>query len=163
MNARLKKVRGSLRRSAAFCIAGCPAATMFVMAALLFVTGCTLKPGRSGVPPEVESVVQAVNDDIAAGNYEKLYNDADNEWRQDSTLEQTNAVFNTLKDKLGNSKSRQLQSAEENNSSGRLGHSFVLRYETRFERGEGMETFTLVERNGHWLLAKYLVNSTALE
>ena len=127
-------------------------------------TACTLKAGRGSVPPEVDAVVSTVSDDIAAGRYEKIYNEADSEWRQDSTLEQTNTVFSTLKDKLGNSKSRQLQSAtEENSSNGRLGHSFTLRYETRFERGEGMETFTLVERNGRWLLAKYLVNSTALQ
>ena len=116
------------------------------------------------MPPEVEAVVATVSEDIAAERYEKIYNEADEEWRRDSTLEQTNVVFTTLKEKLGKSKSRQLHTASEADSSnGRLaGHSFVLTYETTFERGEGMETFTLVERNGHWLLAKYLVNSTGL-
>ena len=110
-------------------------------------------------------MVATVSEDIEEGRYEKIYNEADDQWRHDSTLEQTTAVFSTLKNKLGKSKSRQLHTASEQNSSnGRLaGHSFVLTYETKFERGDGMETFTLVERNGHWLLAKYLVNSTALQ
>jgi hypothetical protein len=43
------------------------------------------------------------------------------------------------------------------------GHVFILSYETHFERGDGMETFTLIEENGRWLLARYFVNSTALK
>jgi len=35
-------------------------------------------------------------------------------------------------------------------------------YQTSFERGEGMETFTLIERNGQWRLARYFVTSMAL-
>src|ERR1700687_3380870 len=118
-------------------------------------SACALRAGREGVPPEVQSVVATVSDDIAEGRYEKIYNEADDQWRNDSTLEQTSAVFTTLKNKLGKIKSRQLHAAsEQNSSSGRLaGHSFVLSYETKFERGDGMATFTLVERNGGWLLA----------
>ena len=33
----------------------------------------------------------------------------------------------------------------------------------KFERAEAMETFTLIEENGHWMLARYLVNSMALQ
>ena len=51
---------------------------------------------------------------------------------------------------------------EENSGGALKGNVYILRYQTRFERGEGMETFTLVEQNGRWLLARYLVNSTAL-
>ena len=127
--------------------------------------GCALTASRGGIPPEVDAAITAVNDDIAAGRYEKIYNDAADEWRHDATLEQSNAVFTTLKNKLGKVDSRAVHTAsEENNSGGRLpGHSFVLTCQTKFERGEGMETFTVVERNGHWLLARYLVNSTALK
>ena len=126
--------------------------------------GCTLKASRSGIPTEVESVIGTVGDDITEGRYEKIYNEAADEWRHDATLEQSNATFSTLKNKLGKVQNRALHSAtEENNSGGRLpGHSFVVSYKTKFERGEGMETFTLVERNGHWLLARYFVNSTGL-
>jgi hypothetical protein len=136
------------------------------IAVMFVLTGaCALQASRQGVPAEVESVVTTVGEDAEEGRYEKIYNEADEQWRQDSTLEKTIAVFSTVKNKLGKVKNRQLHSAaEENRSNGRLpGHSFVLTYDTRFEHGEGMETFTLIERNGHWLLAKYFVNSTALQ
>jgi hypothetical protein len=131
----------------------------------LMAAACALKPGREGVPHDIESAVTNVSDDIELRRYEKIYNEAADEWRRDSTLVQSTAVFKTLKDKLGRVNSRTLHSAAEgNNSGGPLpGHSFVVTYETKFERGEGMETFTLVERNGHWLLARYFVNSTALK
>ncbi len=132
--------------------------------ALVFA-GCALKASRQGMPPEVDSVIAAVSEDIIAGRYEKIYDEAADEWRRDATLEQSNKVFDTLKSKLGKPGNRMLHSASEQDSSnGQLaGHSCVVTYETRFERGEGMETFTLVERNGHWLLARYFVNSTALK
>lgn len=151
---------GETRRqnsSACLLIAGC--------CLLALTAACALKASRQGVPPEVEAVVATVGEDADEGRYEKIHNEAAEEWRNDATLEQTTAVFSTVKNKLGKVKNRQLHAAaEENRSNGRLpGHSFVLTYDTKFERGEGMETFTLVERNGRWLLAKYFVNSTGLQ
>ncbi len=87
--------------------------TLLSALVLVVTCGCALKAGRSGVPPEVESVVTTTSDDIAEGRYEKIYNEADDQWRNDSTLEQTSAVFSTLKNKLGNVKSRQLHAASE--------------------------------------------------
>ena len=137
----------------------------FLLCVAFGFAGCALKASRQGMPPEVDSVIAAVSEDITAGRYEKIYDEAADEWRRDATLEQSNKVFDTLKSKLGKPGNRMLHSASEQNSSnGQLaGHSCVVTYETRFERGEGMETFTLVERNGHWLLARYFVNSTALK
>lgn len=136
----------------------------FVIAALLF-GACALKASRNGIPPEVDSLIATFSDDLVEGRYEKIYNDAADEWRRDATLEQSNKVFETLKNKLGKPGNRVLHSASEQSSTnGQLaGHSYVLMYETRFERGEGMETFTLVERNGRWQLARYFANSTALK
>ena len=137
--------------------------------ALLFVVlllgACALKASRNGIPPEVDSVIATFSDDLAEGRYEKIYNEAADEWRRDATIEQSNQVFETLKSKLGKPGTRVLHSAsEQDTSNGQLaGHAYVLIYETRFERGEGMETFTLVERNGRWLLARYFANSIALK
>ncbi len=136
-----------------------------LLSVLLLSSSCALKANREGVPPEVEALVASVGEDAEAGRYDKIYREADDQWRQDSTMEKTAQVFGTVKDKLGKVKSRTLHAAaEENRSNGRLaGHSFVLTYDTKFERSEGMETFTVVERNGRWVLAKYFVNSTALQ
>jgi hypothetical protein len=132
-----------------------------LMAIVVALNSCALRASRLGIPPEVEGVVASIGEDANEGRYDKIHSEADEEWRSAATLEKTMTVFNTVKDKLGKVKSRQLHTAEETTASGR--HSFVLAYETKFERGEGMETFTLVERNGRWLLAGYFVNSTALQ
>jgi hypothetical protein len=125
---------------------------------------CAVRGGR-GIPPAIDSVVKGVTEDITAGLYEKIYNEAAEEWRHDATLEQSNAVFSAVKNKLGRVESRTVQAAsEQTDSSDRLpGHSFVITYQTKFERSDGIETFTLVERNGHWLLARYVVSSTVLK
>ena len=125
--------------------------------------GQTTESGR--VPIEVQEVVTTVGDQIAQERYEQVYNDSSDLWKQDVSLEQSNQVFRTLREKLGRVESRALHSAtEQQNSGGALkGHVYILSYQTRFERGAGMETFTLVEQNGRWLLARYFVNSTALK
>lgn len=117
------------------------------------------------VPIEVHDVVSVVGDRIEEERYDQIYNESSDLWKQDVSLEQSNQVFKTLREKLGRVESRALHSAtEQQNSGGALkGHVYILSYQTRFERGEGMETFTLVEQNGRWLLARYLVNSTALK
>jgi hypothetical protein len=126
---------------------------------------CGLKAEQRSVPAEVESAVSSMSEDLAAERYEKIYSDASELWRQDATLDQTIASFKTLREKLGPVENRALQSAtEQTNSGGTLkGRAYILTYRTKFQRGEGMETFTLVERKGQWLLARYLVNSTALQ
>ena len=135
--------------------------------ALLSATAfaCGISNQRERVPSEVEDVVANVGNNIDQERYEQIYNESSNLWKQSVTLEQSNDVFKTLRTKLGKVESRSLNSAnEQQNSGGPLkGHAFILSYETRFERGSGMETFTLIEENGRWLLARYLVNSTDLK
>ena len=138
-------------------------ALIFLVSVLNFA--CGLQTERRGVPADVESAVGTISDNIAAERYEKIYNEGADLWRQDATVEQSTATFKTLRNKLGPVESRMLQSAtEQENSSGPLkGRAYIVTYRTKFQNGEGMETFTLVERNGQWLLARYFVNSTALK
>ena len=133
---------------------------------LIFAVACNSNAQRQrGIPPEAQATIDTITGDIDAGRYEKIYREAADEWRQTTTLEQSNESFSTLKTRLGNIKGRTYQTArEEQSSSGQLpGHSLVVRYYTTFERGEGTETFTLVERDGRWLLARYFVNSDTLK
>jgi hypothetical protein len=128
------------------------------------VSGCAQRTDRNRVPTEVQDVVNTVGEQIAQERYEQLYNDSSDLWKQDVTLDRSTEVFKTLRTRLGKVESRTLHSAtEQQNSGGALkGHVYILTYQTNFERGEAMETFTLVEQNGRWLLARYFVNSTAL-
>ena len=139
--------------------------TFFIVVSSLTVAACRQDVERGRVPTEVEEVIAAIGENVAQERYEQIYNESSTLWKQATTLEQSNETFKTLRTKLGKMESRSLHSAtEQQNSGGALkGHVFILTYETRFERGEGMETFTLVEENGNWLLARYFVNSTALQ
>jgi uncharacterized protein DUF4019 len=138
---------------------------LIVFLPALTVSACRPNVERPRVPTEVLEVVTNVGEQIAQEHYEQIYNESSELWKKDVTLEQSNEVFRTLHTKLGKVESRSLNSATEQQNSGGVlkGHVFILSYETRFERGAGMETFTLIEENGHWLLARYLVNSTALQ
>ena len=142
-----------------------PLILLIVLLSALSVTACRPDTDRGRVPIEVQEVVTTVGDDIAQERYEKIYNEASELWKRDVTLERSNEVFKTLSTKLGKVESRSLNSAaEQQNSGGPLkGHVFILSYDTRFERGDGMENFTLIEENGRWALARYFVNSTALK
>ncbi len=125
---------------------------------------CGLSGERHGLPSEVEARIGTVSDDISSERYEKIYNEASDLWKRDSTPEQSTQIFKTLRTRLGKVESRALNSAtEQNNASGPMkGHFYIVTYQTKFERGEGMETFTLIEYDHKWLLARYFVNSTAL-
>ena len=136
---------------------------LLLVAVLSFA--CASNQGSRSLPPEVESAIGTINDEIAAERYEKIYNDASELWRQNATLDESTATFKTLRTKLGAVENRTLQSAtEQQNSGGPLkGRAYIVAYRTKFKNGDGMETFTLVEQNGRWVLARYFVNSTALK
>ena len=131
----------------------------------IFGVACATNQGSRSLPREVESTIGTINDEIAAERYDKIYYDAAELWRQNATLDESTATFKTLRTKLGPVENRTLQSAtEQQNSGGPLkGRAYIVAYRTKFQNGEGMETFTLVERDGRWLLARYFVNSTALK
>src|SRR5688572_15594530 len=132
---------------------------------LAFAAVACNRSERRTLAPEVESAIASVSDDIAAERYEKIYTEGSELWRQDASLEQSISTFKILRTKLGAVENRTLQSAtEQQNSGGPLqGRAYIVTYRTKFQNGEGMETFTLVERDGRWLLARYFVNSTALK
>ena len=145
----------------------CLRSQLYVPLLLLVVFGfaCATNRGGQSLPPEVESTVGTLSEEIAAERYDKIYNESSELFRQDATLEQSVATFKTLRTKLGPVESRMLQSAtDQQNSGGPLkGRAYIVVYRTKFQNAEGMETFTLVERDGRWLLARYFVNSTALK
>ncbi len=122
---------------------------------------------QSSIPDAAQATVDNVTANIEAGRDEVIYAQAAEEWRRTSTPEQSHAIFETLRLKLGPVKERARQTVHEEQKAAGEGagsHRLVIRYETKFERGTGMETFTLVERDGgRWLLAGYLVNSDVLK
>jgi len=138
--------------------------SVFLIIVFFTVAACRQDAERGRVPSEVNEVIATVGENITQERYEEIYNESSDLWKKEVTLERSNEVFKTLRTKLGKVESRALHSATEQQNSGGVlkGHVYILTYQTRFEHGEAMETFTLIEDNGRWLLARYLVNSTAL-
>jgi Protein of unknown function (DUF4019) len=138
---------------------------LLIFAAAFLVEGCGISSERRNMPPDVESAIHTIIDNISHERYEVIYRDASELWRQDVSLEESINSFKTLQVKLGAAENRTLQTAkEQENSGGPLkGRVYIVVYKTKFEDGEGMETFTLVDRGGQWKLARYFVSSTALQ
>jgi hypothetical protein len=132
---------------------------------LAIASGCAQRAEGNRVPAEIQDVVALIGNEIEQERYEQIYEESSDLWKHAATLDQSTEIFKTLRARLGKVESRTLHSAtEQQNSGGALkGHAYILTYQTKFEQGEGMETFTLVEQNGRWLLARYFVNSTALK
>ena len=140
-------------------------ATLLVLVIVFSSSSCKSSGERRTMSADVEAAIGTVGDDIAQERYDKIYEEASDLWKRDSTPEQSTEVLKTLRSKLGKVESRTLHSAiEQTNSGGALkGEAYIVTYQTKFERGEGMETYTLIKQEGRWRLARYLVNSTALK
>ena len=142
--------------------------TFFVQALSLLMVlvfaGCNASNRRSGIPAGAQTALQTAIDDIDAGRYDKLYQEASDEWRSQSSSEASNATLQKMRDKLGRARTRTQQTAREEQTSTApvAGHSVSVIYQTTFDRGEGIETFTLIEHGGNWALAKYYVSSSGL-
>ena len=132
---------------------------------VLFSSACSQGVRRSGMPAGAQTVLDTSIADIDAGRYDKLYHEAADEWRNDTTLDESKATFQKLRDRLGKVRTRDQQSVREEQTSTApiAGHSVIVIYQTAFDQGTGMETFTLLERGGQWYLARYYVTSNALK
>src|SRR5436853_566399 len=107
---------------------------LFVIFLVVTFFACNASVRRSGIPAGAQTALDIAIEDIDAGRYDKLYQEASDEWRAAATLEQSLETFKTLHDKLGNVRSRNLQSAHEEQTSTApiRGHSLVVVYDLTF-------------------------------
>jgi hypothetical protein len=126
--------------------------------------GCAVDERRD-VPASARAAVERVTEDIAAGRDAKLYGEAAEEWRSAVGAEENARLLGRVRERLGRVETRTLHSGREQQSASPplSGHTLELVYSTRFERGNGVERFTLLERGGDWLLAGYSVSSDLLK
>ena len=115
---------------------------------------------RRQLPPEAQEAIDRVTEDVAAGRDAKIYDEAAEEWRASATPDESQKTLARVRERLGRVQSRAMHTGTEKNEGGR--HTLSVIYQTTFERGTGMETFRLLERDGRWLLAGYTVTSDAL-
>ena len=147
------------------------ARAMVARGALLFLflvlsAACGVEQKRSGLPADAQAAIDNITGELARGDYDKIYADAANEWRQTARAEESRAHLERIRNTLGGVLSRAQLSAQERDATGKgdaTGRTLVVAYNTKFERADAIETFTLIEREGRWLLARYAVNSNALK
>ena len=132
---------------------------------LLLIVACEVDQKRGGVPSGAQAVIDKVTNDIAAGRYEEIYNEAAEEWRLAATAEESRAALQQVHDRLGRVGSRSFHIGREQEGAERDAptRSLIVSYQTTFERGNGIETFTLIERQGRWMMARYFVSSDVLK
>jgi len=138
---------------------------LILAAVLLGTLSCSGGPRRNGISPAAQTVLDTAIQDIDAGNYDKLYQEAADEWRSQVTLEESRVKMTQMRDAMGKVKTRTLQTAREEQTSTApvAGHSLTAFYQATFDRGSGMEAFVLVEHGGRWYLAKYYVTSSGVK
>jgi hypothetical protein len=135
----------------------------FLVLALSF--GCKVDERQSGIPSEAQEAINSFSEDFNAGRFDKIYRETADEWRAQVTPEQSNEIFQKLKERLGPVKERTFTSGRQQQKGYEKlpANSLVIRYNTKFERSEGMETFTLIERDGRYQLGGYSVSSDVLK
>jgi len=143
----------------AFRVAACLLPFAFLLMA------CAVDERRSGLMPEAQTVIDQMTDDIAQSRFDKIYAETAAEWRGAATPEESRQALERLRSTLGKVVSRTFVSGkdQQGTNDGSAPHTLTVIYNTRFERANGMENFTLVERQGRWQLARYFVNSDALK
>lgn len=140
--------------------------SIFIFTAVIFgALACSGGARRNGIPPAAQTVLDAAIQDIDAGNYDKLYQEAAEEWRNQVSPEDSKAKMQQQHDAIGKVRTRTLQTAREEQTSTApvAGHSLTAFYQSTFDRGAGMEAFVLVEHGGRWYLAKYYVTSSGVK
>ncbi len=128
------------------------------------LSGCAVDRHRSGLPAGAQEAIDELTREVAAGEYARVYEQAADEWRASVSAEENEKILARVRDALGRVQSRSpLRASEGGDAAGGRGeHTVSVSYNTRFERGDAVESFTLVERSGRWQLARYSVNSDAL-
>ncbi|HEY0078146.1 MAG TPA: DUF4019 domain-containing protein [Pyrinomonadaceae bacterium] len=158
--ARRTREDGFSRPLSAVVVAARLVALALFVSASFFGAACSVDERRSGIPTDAQAAIDQLTEHIAAGRDELIYREAADEWRQAVTPEQNAEILEGVR-RLGKVESRTYQTGIERQygTSAIDGHTLDLRYETTFQRASGMETFTLVKRDGRWLLARYSVNA----
>src|SRR5262245_55545648 len=78
-----------------------PSRTFFVCILLAGVAACNAGVRRSGIPSCAQTALQDAIEDIDAGRYDKLYQEAADEWRSQSSPEDSKATMQMVSAKLG--------------------------------------------------------------
>lgn len=120
---------------------------------VLLVFGCSAGEAKKSAEAEAVPAFHAQYD---RSDFETIYKNARNEFREATSRDDFDKFISAVRRKLGKVKSSSRQTWNVNVGTG--GTRIVLTYETEFEYGKGIETFTFL--NGK--LLGYNINSNTL-
>ena len=83
---------------------------------LLLNAACGVEERRSGLPAAAQSSIDNITSDMARGDYEKIYAEAAEEWRQTTGADESRARLERIRNQRGNLLSRAQLSAQERGS-----------------------------------------------
>src|SRR5213079_2449925 len=78
----------------------------FVVCLAVACFACNARVRRSGIPAGAQTALDTAIEDIDGGRYDKLYQEASDEWRTQASVEDTKATFQKLHDRLGSARAR---------------------------------------------------------
>jgi hypothetical protein len=141
---------------------------VFTFAFLIFtfalLSACAVDQRRNGLPTGAQNVIDELTEEIASGSFSQIYANAADEWRATVSAEENEKILSRVHDRLGRVQSRvPVRATEQGIAGGASPHTLSVSYNTKFERADALESFTLVERDGRWQLSRYSVNSDALK
>src|SRR4028118_694879 len=87
----------------------------FLLSAALFAlnVACGVEEKRSGLPASAQSSIDNITSDMSRADYEKIYAEAAEEWRQTASADESRARLERVRNALGNVLSRAQLSAPE--------------------------------------------------
>jgi hypothetical protein len=107
-----------------------------------------------------EAAVAKFHEQFNAGRYEDVYNDADDEFKKNVTLEQWTELASAVKRKLGSVKNSTSTGWHVNTTPS--GTIATVSYDVDFDEGKGTEQFTFLVSDEKAKLYNYNVNSPLL-
>ena len=127
-----------------------------VLLAVLIFAGCN--PMKSTA--EAEKSAAEFHALFDAGEYEKIFDTAHADFKASQPKPETISFIQSVREKLGAVKSTKRTGWQANSLN--MKTNAVLTYETEFENGKGIETFTYRIEGGDAILLGWHVNSNAL-
>ena len=132
------------------------AITVLVLIVLAWRCGSVLHQGRA----LADSAVGDFHMKLNAGQYEEIYREADEGLAGEERHDELVKFLEGVHTKLGNAGVASQVNMRVNAST--FGSSVVAQYNTNFDRGSAVETFTWVKRDGTLKLYGYDIRSNAL-
>ena len=121
----------------------------------LFLAACS---GGEDVAT-AEKSIEIFHEQLNAGKFQEIHNQAGSEWKGAITGADAVKLFAAVRTKLGEFKSRKQSGWRVNYGQGK---TIVVQYESQFERGTAVETFTLKRSGEEAQMIGYNINSNAL-